>query len=222
MGLLIKVWDLPTRLFHWLLVLLMSASVLSAWVWENMVWHAICGYALLALWLFRLVWGFIGGHWSRFGRLLSSARHVMRHVQQPADWTLPGHNPLGSWSVMAMLLFIGLQIFTGMLSDDDAGFSGPLTAFFSNQWVSKATLYHAQIGKWVLLCLVVVHLLAITYHEWVKHQRLVRAMFNGMQTAPANTTPSQDKLTNRLWGLLTGVVCVVLVEAGLQWLQPAA
>ena len=146
----------------------------------------------------------------------------MRHVQRPADWTLPGHNPLGSWSVMAMLLFIGLQIFSGMLSDDDAGFSGPLTAFFSNQWVSKATLYHAQIGKWVLLCLVVVHLLAITYHEWVKHQRLVRAMFNGMQTAPANTPPSQDKWTNRLGGLLTGVVCMVLVEAGLQWLQPAA
>lgn len=66
MGLLIKVWDLPTRLFHWLLVLLMSASVLSAWVWENMVWHANCGYALLALWLFRCMWGFTAG----IGRVL--------------------------------------------------------------------------------------------------------------------------------------------------------
>ena len=219
MAYLIKVWDLPTRLFHWALVLLMLGAVLSVLVFENMVWHANCGYALAALWLFRLLWGVVGGHWSRFAQMLFTWRQYLNYLRQPSSWTLPGHNPLGSLSVFAMLLFIGLQIVSGMASDDDAGFSGPLAALLSHTWVAKATLYHAEIGKWVLLFLVALHLLAITYHERIHQRRLVKPMFNGFQWQPLEAPASQDRWRHRLLGLLVCAVCALMVYLGLQLAQ---
>ena len=222
MGFLIKVWDLPTRLFHWVLVLLMSASVLSVLVFDNLVWHANCGYALAALWLFRLMWGVVGGRWSRFSHMFFKWRTLLSYVRHPSHWAHPGHNPLGGLSVLAMLVFMGLQIVSGMSSDDDAGFSGPLTLFFSNAWVSWATLYHAEIGKWVLLFLVVLHLAAIAHHEWVQKRRLVHPMLNGFQSLPHDAPASDDRWTHRLLALCLLAVSAVLVYVGLQWVQGRA
>ena len=222
MGYSVKVWDLPTRLFHWTLVLLLVASVLSVLVFDNLVWHANCGYALTAMWLFRLLWGVVGGRWSRFSHMVFKWRTLLSYVRQPSHWTHPGHNPLGGLSVLAMLVFIGLQIVSGMSSDDDAGFSGPLTLFFSNTWVSWATLYHAEMGKWVLLFLVVLHLLAIAHYEWVRKRLLVRPMLNGFQSLPHDAPASNDRWTHRLLALCLLAVCVLLVYAGLQWVQGRA
>ena len=222
MGYSVKVWDLPTRLFHWTLVLLLVASVLSVLVFDNLVWHANCGYALTALWLFRLLWGVVGGRWSRFSHMVFKWRTLLSYVRQPSHWTHPGHNPLGGLSVLAMLVFIGLQIVSGMSSDDDAGFSGPLTLFFSNTWVSWATLYHAEMGKWVLLFLVVLHLLAIAHYEWVRKRTLVRPLLNGFQSLPHDAPASNDRWTHRLLALCLLAVCVLLVYAGLQWVQGRA
>ena len=222
MGYSVKVWDLPTRLFHWTLVLLLVASVLSVLVFDNLVWHANCGYALTAMWLFRLLWGVVGGRWSRFSHMVFKWRTLLSYVRQPSHWTHPGHNPLGGLSVLAMLVFIGLQIVSGMSSDDDAGFNGPLTLFFSNTWVSWATLYHAEMGKWVLLFLVVLHLLAIAHYEWVRKRLLVRPMLNGFQSLPHDAPASNDRWTHRLLALCLLAVCVLLVYAGLQWVQGRA
>ncbi len=149
MGFLIKVWDLPTRLFHWVLVLLMSASVLSVLVFDNLVWHANCGYALAALWLFRLLWGVVGGRWSRFSHMFFKWRTLLSYVRHPSHWAHPGHNPLGGLSVLAMLVFMGLQIVSGMSSDDDAGFSGPLTLFFSNATTWCYSSFSKVTSKWL-------------------------------------------------------------------------
>jgi cytochrome b len=222
MGFLVKVWDLPTRLFHWSLVLLLGASVCSVWVFDNLVWHANCGYALTVLCVFRVLWGVVGGRWSRFTHMVFRWQTLLSYVRQPSVWPHAGHNPLGGLSVLAMLLFMVLQIVSGMSSDDDAGFSGPLTVFLSNTWVSRATLYHAEVGKWVLLCLVVLHLFAILYHEWVHKRRLVRPMLNGFQSLPHEAPASEDRWTHRLLALCLFAVCVVLVYAGLQWAQGLA
>lgn len=219
MAYLIKVWDLPTRLFHWALVLLMLGSVISVLVFENMVWHANCGYGLTALWLFRLLWGVVGGHWSRFRQMFFTWRQYVNYVRQASSWPLPGHNPLGSLSVFALLLVLGLQMVSGLASDDDAGFNGPLTVFLSNTWVAKATFYHAEIGKWVLLFWVTLHLLAIAYHEQIHLRRLVKPMFNGFQWHQHESQASQDGWRHRLLGLFVCVLCAVGVYVGLQFAQ---
>ncbi|MFM7697993.1 MAG: cytochrome b/b6 domain-containing protein, partial [Limnohabitans sp.] len=104
MAYLIKVWDLPTRLFHWALVLLMLGSVISVLVFDNMVWHANCGYALAVLWLFRLLWGVVGGHWSRFRQMFFTWRQYLNYVRQASSCALPGPPPLFILSFFSLFL----------------------------------------------------------------------------------------------------------------------
>ena len=171
MNSLVKVWDLPTRLFHWALVLALSASAISVLVFEHMVWHARFGYLIASLLSFRLVWGFVGGYWSRFVNFKLSFKDSLAYLRQPAHWVRAGHNPLGSWSVIVMLLLIFLQLIAGLGSDDDAGFSGPLTPHISSTWVSLATRYHTDVGKWLLLFWVFLHLAAVAHHALIKKSR---------------------------------------------------
>ena len=197
MNFLVKVWDLPTRIFHWALVLAMSASVSTVLFFEHMVWHARFGYVLFTLLFFRVVWGVIGGYWSRFINFLPSVSASMAYLRQPGHWTRAGHNPLGSWSVFVMLVLIGLQIITGMASDDDAGFTGPLTPYISGRWVSKATTYHSAIGKWLLLAMVIIHTAAVLYHTFYKKIPLVKAMVNGYQILHHENPASADSAIQR-------------------------
>ena len=151
----VKVWDLPTRVFHWSLLLAVFGSFYSVWVAEDMVLHSRFGYAILALCLFRLVWGFIGGHWSRFASFVPSWRRTRDYLSSTESLVAqPGHNPLGAWSVYAFLLLLLLQVASGLGSDDDVGFNGPLTPLLPSEWVSWFTFYHADVGKTVLMVLI--------------------------------------------------------------------
>jgi cytochrome b len=128
----VRVWDLPTRLFHWLLVISVIGLVITGHVGGNaMDWHARIGYAVFALLLFRIVWGFIGGHWSQFrsflyGRAASGLPGGRAHPDH-----LVGHSPLGAGSVFAMLLVLGAQVATGLVGDDEIAFTGPLNRLVS-------------------------------------------------------------------------------------------
>jgi len=169
----VRIWDLPTRLFHWALVVCVVSLVVTAEIGGNaMVWHFRLGYTVLALLLFRLVWGFVGGHWSRFGTFLSSPARALRYlrgIHEPTD--MVGHNPLGAWSVLALLLLLAAQVGSGLLSDDEIAFAGPLTRFVSGATVELATAYHSEVGKLLLLALVTLHVLSIVFYA-VKKSRL--------------------------------------------------
>lgn len=104
----VRIWDLPTRLFHWALAACVIGLVITGNVGGNaMVWHFRLGYAVLTLLLFRLAWGFVGGHWSRWARLPLHPRHALAYLQtRSAERTEAGHNPLGSWSILAMLFSV--------------------------------------------------------------------------------------------------------------------
>lgn len=199
----VRIWDLPTRLFHWALAVCVLGLVITGQVGGNaMVWHFRLGYAVLSLLLFRGVWGLLGGHWSRWSQLPLHPAKVWAYCRgrSPA-LHLAGHNPLGSWSVFAMLFFLALQVATGLVSDDEIANSGPLSSLVSGAVVSWSTLWHKQWGKLILILLVFTHALALLWHHWRKQQPLVPAMWHGDKRLPESVPPSRDTLGSRLFAL---------------------
>jgi cytochrome b len=210
---LVRVWDLPTRLFHWLLVacitgLMVTAYVPGAWI----EWHARLGYAVLALLLFRMVWGVVGGRWSRFTSFIYAPRSLVAYLRgRPRPEHLVGHTPLGALSVFAMLIALGAQVASGLVSDDEIAFQGPLNHLVSSSAGLTATWYHKDVGQWLLVGLVVLHLLAILFYALHKKNNLAAAMVLGDKpTQPgALVAPSRDDARSKL-----AAAVVMAVSAG--------
>jgi cytochrome b len=204
----VRVWDLPTRFFHWALVACVIGLAITGTVGGNaMVWHFRFGYTVLALLLFRIVWGLVGGRWSRFGAFIYAPQSVINYLKgQGKPEHGVGHSPIGAGSVFAMLGFLVAQVGTGLLSDDEIAFAGPLTRFVSNAIVSLSTNYHKNIGKWVLLALVLLHIAAIVYYLSRKHN-LVGAMLHGDKELVVPAPPSRDDTVSRLAAVLILAVC---------------
>lgn len=203
----VRVWDLPTRVFHWALVVLVLVLLVTGKLGgEAMIWHGRAGYAVGALLLFRLAWGFAGGYWSRFASFLHSPRALVEDFRGrfSGDAAI-GHSPMGALSVFAMLAFLLLQVSTGLFSDDQVEFVGPLNILVTNATAKLATSYHKSFGQWVLICLVVLHVGAIAFYHFHKKRNLVGPMFFGDKHVPGNVTPSRDDGAMRLKAL--AVLC---------------
>ncbi len=204
----VRVWDLPTRIFHWALAAGISGLAISGTVGGNaMVWHFRFGYAVLALLLFRILWGLVGGRWSRFGAFIyapQSLIHYLKGKGQPEHGV--GHSPIGALSVFAMLGFLVLQVASGLVSDDEIAFAGPLSRFVTNATVSLATDYHANLGKWIILGLVVLHIGAIVVYLLRKHN-LVGAMLHGDKELVVKVPASRDDMLSRTAALLLFMLC---------------
>lgn len=212
----IRVWDLPTRIFHWTLVLSVAALVITAEIGgEAMLWHFRLGYTVLSLLLFRLVWGFIGGRWSRFSSFVHGPATVLAYIRgQGRPELAVGHNPLGAGSVLAMLLLLLAQVGSGMLSDDEIAYSGPLTKFASDVVVKLATTYHAEIGKIVLIALVLLHIGAIAYYRVKKQENLVPPMLHGDKELEQQVQASRDDARARALAAVVFALCTALVAWG--------
>jgi cytochrome b len=207
----VRVWDLPTRLFHWLLVmsvigLFITGNVGGLWI----EWHYRLGQLVLSLLLFRLLWGVLGGHWSRFAHFVRGPWTVWRYWRGHLPPAV-GHNPIGGWSVLAFLMALLVQVITGLLSDDEIAFYGPWSPLVDGHWVALATNYHQNIGKWLLLTLVLLHLLAMVFYTWVRRTPLVPAMVHGDKYLSPLTTASSDTFARRLAALLIWLACAALV-----------
>jgi cytochrome b len=208
----VKVWDLPTRVFHWLLALLAVAMVVTGKLrGDALEWHARIGYAVASLLLFRIAWGFVGGHWSRFASFLPSPRLAWAHLRgarPPAG----GHNPLGAWSVYAMLLFFVLQVASGLFVQTKEDFAGPLAALVSNATSHLLTGYHKNIGQRVLIALVILHLVAIAWYA-LRGENLVRPMLTGGKEVDAHIPASRDDAVTRWVALGVFALCAGAVAA---------
>lgn len=211
----VRIWDLPTRLFHSLLALCFAGLIITGNIGGNaMLWHFRLGYAVFGLLLFRLLWGFVGGHWSRWSQLPLGLHHVRRHLQGPSGAPHgAGHNPLGSWSVVAMLFFLSLQVGTGLFSDDEIANMGPLSNLAPSSWVGLATSWHKHWGKLILILLVSLHLLAIAWYTWHRRQALVSAMWHGDKQLDHPLPASRDQSGTR-W-LAAAVLCVAALMVAL-------
>lgn len=217
----VRVWDLPTRLFHWLTVLCFAGLILTGEIaGDAMAWHFRLGYVLLAMLLFRVLWGLFGGYWSRFSSFVRGPSGIWRYLTgSDTDASRIGHNPLGALSVLAMLWFLLLQISTGLISDDEVFVSGPLVEKVPAAWVQKATFFHTQIGKWILIALVILHVTAIAWYRWKKNENLVAAMVSGDKELAQPATASRDNLASRMIALLVLAACGLAVAGLLWWAQ---
>jgi cytochrome b len=216
----IRIWDLPTRVFHWSLAASVVVSVVTAKLGgAAMVWHFRSGYLILGLLLFRLVWGFVGGHWSRFSSFVRGPTVVWAYLrgQLGADGSLAvGHNPLGALSVLAVLAVLLAQVATGLLVDDEISNIGPLNRFVSSATAATAKSWHASWGQWVVIGLVVLHVLAIVVYTWRRHA-LIAAMVGGDKelSAPlADRVPSSKDTAGTRWlALVLALVCATVPYA---------
>jgi len=211
----IRIWDWPTRIFHWTLATLVVALVITGNVGGNaMVWHFRCGYAVLSLLIFRFIWGFCGGHWSRWRQLACTPQLIRQYFKSSLPHTpFLGHNPLGSLAVIAMLALLVLQVSTGLFSDDEISNAGPLVSLVSGGSVSLATSWHKGFGKTFIILLVAVHLLAILWYLLKKKQNLTIAMLKGDKTSGTPARSSKDGPVNWLLAVLCILVSASLVYA---------
>lgn len=213
----IRVWDLPTRLFHWTLALSVTGLIATGYL-GIMQWHFRLGYTVLALLLFRLVWGVVGGRWSRFTSFIYSPASLMRHLRGHSHpHHAVGHSPMGALSVFALLLILVLQVLTGLSSDDAISFTGPLAPFVSSDVVDWATGYHKDLGQWLVIALVVVHVLAIVFYRVAKQQNLTAAMIGGDKRVDCAPPPpsSRDDATARFAALTVLLACAAIAW----WIQ---
>ena len=181
----VKIWDLPVRLFHWNLVGLLAFLVWSGKTGGNaMEYHMYAGYWVLALVLFRVMWGFAGSTHARFanflagpGRAIAFAKKLMSKAPAP----VAGHNPLGGWMVLVLLLSLLVQTGTGLFSNDDIAAEGPLFALVSKGLSDRLSTIHSWNFN-LLLLLTALHVIAVLFHLLVKKENLVTAMLTGVKT----------------------------------------
>lgn len=213
----LRVWDLPTRVFHWTLAACVIALVATA-KGGLMEWHARLGYAVLALLLFRLVWGLVGGHWSRFASFIYSPAALIAYLRGRSPLAhRVGHSPLGALSVFALLAVLAAQVGTGLISDDEIAFTGPLNALVSSATGLAATSYHRQIGQWLVIALVVLHVAAVLFYLLRRRDNLIAPMWSGDKPLPepaADLPAARDDLRSRV----LAAALVVASAAAVTWL----
>lgn len=196
----VRIWDLPTRFFHWSIVLCMTGLLATGYKGGSaMELHAKLGYTFLTLLLFRLSWGIVGGRWSRFRSFVRSPRSIAAYLKGKADPELiAGHSPLAGWSIVAIIAMLSVQIATGLVSDDEIAFTGPLNRFVSSEVAQTATWYHADVGQWLLIAWTLVHLAAVLFYLVRKKQNLIAPMLHGDKRLEARVAASRDDALSRL------------------------
>ncbi|MEM7362400.1 MAG: cytochrome b/b6 domain-containing protein [Pseudomonadota bacterium] len=224
------IWDLATRLFHWSLVILVSTCLytgLSGGL-DEMDLHMISGYGVLALLIFRLMWGFVGSTHARFlsfivsphraWRYLRSLENSSRHEQPDANYP-PGHNPLGGYAIVVMIALLLSQAVTGLFASDDIFIEGPLMHLVSYDQSRTLTGIHHLVSK-LLMGLIGLHLLAVMVHEILLKDRIVWPMITGRKQLPeklATVTDTQHKPLLAIVLFTTASLSVYVIVDVLWW-----
>ena len=217
---IIRVWDLPIRLFHWLLVLCIIGSFISVNIGGNAIqWHAYFGYSVLTLLIFRIIWGFVGSTHARFTSFFPNQEAILNYLRGKSPRVL-GHNPLGALSVFALLFALCVQVTTGLFVDDEIAFQGPLAKYVSGTVVSFLSEIH-EGNQVVIYTLIAIHIGAIWYYKKFKGENLIKPMISGdkeidsseeAQYLPTDLSrDSKDGVLQRSFALLLLSVIAVVV-----------
>ena len=185
-----RVWDAPTRLFHWALVILLGIS----WLTESRGWmrvHMLSGYSIIALLLFRVAWGFAGSQTARFSHFIRGPRAALRHLahllRREPDTEI-GHNAAGGWMVLVMLALLVVQVATGLCANDDANTEGPLFNYVGKEWSDWLSHIHA-VNFMLIQIAVALHVVAILIYLGLARHDLVRPMITGWKLLPDVLSP---------------------------------
>ena len=206
-------WDLPTRIFHWAIVICLPLSWWSAEN-ENYELHQWLGYTVIVLVVSRVLWGFAGSRHSRFADFMVGPRRVVAYLRG-LEAAGAGHNPLGGWSVLVLLALLLLQAISGLFNSDDVLFSGPLYYAANSEWRDIMGLVH-EVAFDALLAFVGLHILAVVYHQYWRKAPLLQAMMRG--SAPGR---SGREAPVPLWrALLIASLAAFALWGILQWAPP--
>ena len=204
------IWDLPIRLFHWILVVLLVTS----WLTERLNYmrlHVICGLTILTLLLFRVVWGFVGSDTARFSRFLKNPiealRHLMQLTRREPD-TEVGHNAAGGWMVIGLLALLFIQVGTGLCANDDVLTEGPLARMTGKEWSDWLTHIHGLNFRLIEIA-VVLHVFAIITYRVLKGHNLLLPMLTGKKRLPG-ATPA-PRMIHPIAALGVYLLCVLAV-----------
>ncbi|MBK8175557.1 MAG: cytochrome b/b6 domain-containing protein [Rhodospirillales bacterium] len=212
----IRVWDIPTRVFHWSLVLLIAFSFYTGNVGglREMDLHKLSGYAILALVTFRVVWGVIGSPRSRFADFVRRPGTILAYLRELRSAHRPavGHNPLGALSVLALLASLAVQAVTGLFEQADIFTKGPLVKYVSQATSNVLTTMH-EVNANVLYVLIAAHLAAVMGYLLVKKENLIRPMLNGRKPVGGGLAADDDTPFVSIWR----AVVVLIVAAIAVW-----
>ena len=200
------VWDLPLRVTHWALALAVSGSFATHYAGiEWFAWHRRCGYVVLVLTVFRVLWGIVGTRHARFANFVRSPIAVLQYVRGRAA-TPVGHNPLGALSVLALLALLLLQAGSGLLANDEIMSMGPFYGWIAPELSNRITSLHRNSSD-VLLVLVALHVAAIAWYALVRGERLVLPMVTGRK--PAAELPAGEAITHSRTLLAVAIVAAL-------------
>jgi len=212
----VRVWDLPIRVFHWTLVLAIIGLFVTGKIGGNwMEWHKRLGFFVLGLILFRLLWGVVGSPSARFSQFVRGPSVVIGYIRYlrglhggHANPTL-GHNPLGAWSVLAMLAVVGFQALSGLFADDDILLRGPYAdavAKSTSEWFSKLHEWNSNL----ILVLVALHLAAIAFYVFYKKNNLIKPMITGLRSSTdGHFQPLMPENARPAWVFILAATTVV-------------
>jgi len=216
----VRVWDWPVRVAHWAIFALVVVSVATGLVGGNaMEWHLRSGFGILALVLFRILWGFLGSHHARFASFVRGPAAVIayaRSLLKPPPVAYTGHNPLGGWYVVLLLAALLAQAATGLFANDDIATEGPLAKRISDDLSDRFTSLHV-IGAWVVVGLASVHIGAAFFYLVAFKENLIRPMVTGVKLVPRRigevaTRPVTSARAVALLGICTYAVWVLFTE----------
>jgi cytochrome b len=203
----IRLWDGPTRIFHWTLLLAVATSIVTAQLggnWMNV--HGKAGLCVGGLLVFRLVWGFVGNHYARFTSFVPMPAQVLAYLR--GSWQGLGHNPLGALSVLGLLTLLALQVGTGIFGNDEIAFTGPWADRVSEELSLWLTHWHHRLGN-LLYVLVALHVGAILFYRLVRRHDLIRPMVTGYLEVQAEQAVPEERRAG--WAAVAVAVVLALL-----------
>ncbi|HSC66973.1 MAG TPA: cytochrome b/b6 domain-containing protein [Cellvibrio sp.] len=217
----LKIWDLPTRVFHWLLVISFVAAYVTNWLGVSyFTYHLWAGYFVVILLVFRILWGVVGTHHAQFVNFvrhpLESVRYAL-HLTKGKAKSYPGHNPLGALMVLTLLLVLLLQAVTGLFANDEILNIGPLYGYVSHELSLKLTGVHKELFYWIAGA-VAIHIAAVLFYVFIKRENLIKAMITGKKPAHG-LSEAKTIVSSRIW---LALALIVVISAILAWIIVAA
>jgi cytochrome b len=211
-----QVWDLPVRLFHWTLALaIVAAFVTNRLGVDYFKYHVWCGYAVVVLVLFRIIWGFVGTRHALFWNFVRGPIQTLRYalkLLRGEETRYAGHNPLGAWMVVTLLIAIGVQAVVGLFGDDEIFNVGPLYGYVAKETALQLTSLHRKLFYWIAAA-IAVHVLAVIAHHVFKQENLARAIVTGRK--PHHEAAEHEAIHNsRSW---LAALLVIAITVSLFW-----
>lgn len=199
----ILIWDLPTRIFHWLLAISVAAALITGEIGGTLIdLHGKLGLLMVGLIAFRITWGFVGSTYARFRQFFPGPHKIKTYLA--GQWHGEGHNPLGALSVVGLLLLLTAQLGTGLFANDDITFKGPLFALVSESMSNVLTGIHHLISS-LLITLVGLHIAAILFYTKIKGQNLIVPMITGYKEGEPSLSAKRARLVALLLAMTVGL-----------------